>query len=102
MKITVQQFIDAIRKNGYPQIKGDYIRRDSNNKVIGACVYGQAALNLSVNPSVLHTAFGSYLFNIIDADILFWNDTEGLTLDEIASRLDETVPNKYKSTRIDL
>lgn len=36
----------AIRDNGIPQIKGNFIRVDAEGEVTGACAIGQAAINL--------------------------------------------------------
>src|SRR5687768_17326538 len=45
MEITVGEFLDALRKNGYKWIKGDFINRDG-----ASCAMGQAMRNLNLNP----------------------------------------------------
>lgn len=61
--ITLGDVFDAIEKNGYPQIRGNFIKYkgdDDTNDVIGACAVGQGALNLGVAP----TELGYHLANI--------------------------------------
>lgn len=57
-KVTLADIIDAIEKNGYTQIIGEFIRYDPDDgkTVIGACALGQAALNLDVHPDKLFKA----------------------------------------------
>jgi hypothetical protein len=46
LELTATDIIELIRQNGYPYAKGMYINIDySGGKVLGACAYGQAALN---------------------------------------------------------
>lgn len=56
---TVEEFIGAIEKNGYPQIFGAYFKvndittnarfPDATAEIQGACAVGQAMLNLNDN-----------------------------------------------------
>lgn len=56
-EFTLGDFFDAMEKNGYPKSNGLYIRRDNNTgEVIEACAFGQAALNMSVEPADLANA----------------------------------------------
>lgn len=47
--LTLRQFVDAIRKNGLPQARGQYFMVNADKEIIEACVLGQAAMNLNVN-----------------------------------------------------
>jgi len=86
--ITVREFIEAMRKNGYTQARnGEYINYEyvGDLKVISsACAYGQAALNLGVDPAQLHVTHFQGFPNIVAL-----NDREGLSIEEIADRIAE-------------
>ena len=62
--ITVREFVEALKKNGYPKIRGQYIQYSINKgEIVGACAYGQAAINLGIpnNPGHLLGRFSDYL-----------------------------------------
>lgn len=52
MKFTVKQFLEAAEKNGYPWGKGEYVEKVviDGEEITKACFYGQAGLNLGLNP----------------------------------------------------
>jgi hypothetical protein len=108
--ITLGQFIDNIEKNGVPHIVGMYLQRTTNSEkkrenIIGACALGQGALNTFADDEIftVHEDFWQALQNTYSEPveggfsnysfvnrIIHWNDTEKLSLGEIANRARET------------
>jgi len=71
-KITGRDAFEAMKKNGFPHIRGSY------GSKYGACVIGQAALNLNVPALQLDSAIGHAGINIsgipLSARIVAIND----------------------------
>ena len=96
-EVTVKQFIEAMRRNGYEHIKGEYIRfepLESKNPVAG-CAIGQAAINLGVYPEDLHTEFRRLSDFAEEAgkekapNIVSMNDNDGDSLNQIADVIEQ-------------
>lgn len=49
MDITVRDVYNALKQNGFEHIRRDWTRADIEGVITGACVLGQAALNLGVD-----------------------------------------------------
>lgn len=77
--ITGKDVFEAIKKNGYPHIRGQY------GGTLGACAIGQAALNLGVDPYRLDNALAMSKLGLSRA-IVHIND------DHIAYEPDGSVP----------
>jgi len=91
-EITFRDFIEAMRKNGYQKTIGTYVRYDGWGKVYSACAYGQAALNLGVDPAELNEAISrGFMDGRKDGfpDILSLNDNLNVSVPNIAERLQE-------------
>lgn len=92
MEITIREFLDAMEKNGYTKARYSYIEYDINTDdrsvMVGACAYGQAALNLGIDPGVLHQAVQIFLdtreLSISAFDIVSLNDHTEMDVPEIA------------------
>ncbi len=68
MAKTVQDFINAIRSNPLPKIKGNYLDWTSPDGIpqvtpTGGCALGQAAYVLDTTPGVLETAVSNALYD---------------------------------------
>lgn len=95
MEITVQDVIDAIRKNGLPQAYGTYIKYadddpDQKNP-LAACAIGQAALNLKIGPIGLSLRLREVEFDrefTLRDYIIQLNDKRKLNFDKIANHLE--------------
>lgn len=85
-QVTLATVARAIRKNGWKQITGDYVKR-VNGKIVGACALGQAGLNLGVAGDDLERALNVY--NDLGHAIIDWNDENKWTLDQIAERIEK-------------
>lgn len=86
--VTVREFIEAMRKNGYEQARnGEYINYDYVGgkavRVSSACAYGQAALNLGCTPDDLHVSHINGFPNIVAL-----NDRDGYSIQEIADEVE--------------
>lgn len=104
--MIVQDVINAIRKNGYPQVVG-YL----GNKY-GACAIGQAALNLDVEAQALTDQLGNMklvsngqdddLVSISDLAnlIIHYNDRKKLTCTQIADLLERKLPAAIKGWEV--
>lgn len=110
--ITLAALFDAMEKNGYEKAKGDYIiYNDIDNKVDSACAYGQAALNLNVDPASLRLSFlevyvphpgnSSLPWPISDA-IVYDNDKTDMSVPEIARKYREIVGPEAESIVVTL
>jgi hypothetical protein len=81
MRVTVSDVIEAMRKNGFEQnFDGNYFRYNNEEKIIAACAYGQAAINLGCSPESLQNAFGSMVY----IEIVQLNDASRLSVQAIA------------------
>lgn len=97
---TIKQIYDALAKNGFQHLRGKWTSQDINGVTVGACVLGQAALNLGV---VDHSAYDEEdtlvaVLNQFDVDpdskwfnydqdgvgstIVYWNDLEEIDQDD--------------------
>ena len=96
-ELSVEQIIEAMKKNGYEQTKGMYIRfSDDEKRVTSACAFGQAALNLM--PSNFELRAVSHLANAIHnhailkfqefENVTYWNDDLDMTVEDIATTLE--------------
>lgn len=57
VKFDIEDVYEAIKKNGLNHLRQSWIMVDKNSKPIGACVLGQAAINLNVVPSENEDAY---------------------------------------------
>lgn len=51
--VKVSEILEAIEKNGYKHVRGQWFHSDMTNEGIitkGACIMGQAAINLGISP----------------------------------------------------
>lgn len=87
-QVTLATVARAIRKNGWKQVTGEFIKKE-NGKVVGACALGQAALNLGVEGNDLLEALNDFDENELGAQIIEWNDTNKWTLAQIADRIEK-------------
>src|SRR5215203_1490675 len=93
MKLKVSEIIDAIEKNGYPQIRREYVAEGYDEKtndrvVTGACAIGQGALNLKVPYYILKVVLDQVRANRKDlaplgTAIIYQNDNQRKTIPEI-------------------
>ena len=88
---TARQIVDAMRAGGYPKLtNGEYIQRGNWGEVKAACVYGQTALRLGVNPKTLDDAFEAFLMKIVgivnyyEPHAKYLNDHTDLSVPQIA------------------
>lgn len=104
--VTVREFIEAVRKNGFKQITGNLFQSrypqnhidegnypPPNTKIIGACAYGQALINLGIDKPV-DLSYGSIQGRIYSG---IWRLNDGFygpiyNLQEIADKLE----NEFK------
>lgn len=96
MKITLGDFFDAMEKNGWRKATGAYVVRSKNgDKVLRACAYGQAGLNLDIDPTdlahrtklaVMEATKGS---KHIYSEITHLNDFTSTSVPNIARKLRE-------------
>jgi hypothetical protein len=85
--VTYREFIAAIRKNGYKQGYGAFIRGIRGEEV-SACALGQAAINLDVSPIILSSKYmSSKAFN--KPNIINMNDHRKMPLSEIADEVEK-------------
>jgi len=90
--ITLRQFVDAIRKNGLPQARGQYFTVDVDNTVVTACALGQATINLDIKAA---NYLNRWYYNLPaegmfeQPDIVELNDRDGLSLEEIADTIEK-------------
>lgn len=104
--MKVSDVIDAIEKNGYPQLKSIYIEWTSSEpgkvgvfdktRVAGACAIGQAALNLGISWTEIDAALDDIRLESegkgLSAYIIKLNDENGLSCKEIAAELRKDFP----------
>jgi hypothetical protein len=50
-EFTVREIFEALKKNGFDHLRGEWVSTNSRGKAVGACAIGQAALNLGVQAS---------------------------------------------------
>lgn len=87
-KLTVRDFVEAMKKNGYPKIQGSYAKYADreHTEVEGACAYGQAALNLDMSPTALLRKFGDFVVKnhlLTPPNIILLNDRTDMTVTQI-------------------
>lgn len=92
--ITVDEFIDAMEKNGLEKIRGSYYREGVDG-IYAGCAFGQAAINLGVAP---HDLRGSMRFisEVAARDIIHQNDYSDATLPEIAQGLRKRYSERFR------
>lgn len=102
-KITLLDFFFAIRENGLPQARmsfwgnglGEEVDRFEKEGVVNAaCAIGQAALNLGTDWGTLEQVLSTKAHDV-KSDIIRWNDTDGLSLQQIFDKLKEKYPSKF-------
>jgi len=53
-KLTVREVYEALKENGFTHLRGEWLLQDysskAKGKIVGACILGQAALNLNLLP----------------------------------------------------
>lgn len=107
-KITLQEFLDMMEKNGYKKGRGGYIFYKHENGLTGAssqlptniygmnppmitraCAIGQAALNMNIPPITLEAALRDFAVNgqNIADEIIHLNDKTGASVPEIAQKM---------------
>jgi hypothetical protein len=90
-RIKLRTVVNAIRKNGYPKIRGQFTSRKWNREtfqyeISGGCAIGQAAINLGgVDASTL----SANMPNVVARAIVHMNDHTPLSLPEIADGIEE-------------
>src|SRR6188768_2763686 len=94
--VTRDEFIKALEDNGYPQIRGDYMRNNPNGSLEGACAFGQAALNLGVHASSLAAALSGSAHYELSDNIILWNDEFMLTIPEIVDKIKDLQLDDFK------
>jgi hypothetical protein len=83
-EFTLNDFIDAIEKNGLKKIQGQYIKYDDTPIVpIAGCALGQAAINLGVDYASLDGRIDTISHRLRQM-IVDLNDETELSLPEIA------------------
>jgi hypothetical protein len=86
-KLSAKEIVDAIEKNGYPKIQGQYIS-SYGKEIEGACALGQAALNLAPKNWTLQrksefaSAIHSRLAKFGITSVVGLNDYTDMTLPE--------------------
>jgi hypothetical protein len=85
-QVTLATVARAIRKNGWAQVTGEFVKKQ-NGKVVGACALGQAGLNLGVDGNNLVGALNE--FDNLGEAIIEWNDQNKWTLAQIADRIEK-------------
>lgn len=91
MKVTGQEILDAIRKNGLPKARTVYYHHDEDRNIVAACAIGQAAINLGVRAASLDYALG-----MASSRVKELSDFTDLTFPEIADTIEKEEPNfKY-------
>jgi hypothetical protein len=104
-KFTFRALLKAIRQNGYTKTKHQFYEWDfgdgtEKKKLVAACAFGQAALNLGVNVDTLCDSYYDAVNNgsdgVIektDGDIVYLNDDEDLPMVKIANRVEAWLTN---------
>lgn len=91
-KITFKDLAEALKKNGFEQLYGQYIRFDFDSKVIAGCAYGQAGVNLGVSPQELNNLVDEYCYNRqsseFSIDIINLNDEKHVEVSEIGEKVE--------------
>lgn len=111
MQKTLGEIIDAMEKNGFPQITRQMVEYSEKSltigsdytgkpEVIGACAMGQAALNLGVDPENLYQTIRWYNSNKNNSEyppqyplltlpirVFNMNDQQGMSCADIAGKL---------------
>jgi hypothetical protein len=87
---TVKDVTNAIRKNGLPKIKGQWLSYEENSpwRPIGGCALGQASLNLNVPANHLQIKLSTIVPELVN-DIVELNDRTDKTLPQIADEIEE-------------
>lgn len=91
---TVKDFLDMMEKNGYKKRRDSYIFYDNKNafKVIGACAFGQAALNMDIEPTRLMFSV-EQISNEMCNEIIKLNDHSATSVPDIARKMKEKYPD---------
>jgi hypothetical protein len=93
-RFKVRTIVKAIRKNGLPKVKGQYLTYDDHRDSwagtpSGGCAIGQGAYNLGVSAQTLYGSLPGYL----GARIVNLNDSTNMTLAEIADEIEKEYPH---------
>jgi len=93
-EVTVREYIEAIRKNGWPQIQGQFFETDAEGNIVTACAYTQAMMNLGVMEPKIERGKTfekdtSWELSGVYSDTISFSDYRGLNLEEIATALEE-------------
>lgn len=109
---TVQDVINAIRKDGYAQAFGELVEYDSEGNILEACAVGQAALNLDINPDDLMTQLDDMELHPNGKDselseistlsglIIHYNDSKKYPLSKIADLLERKLPTAIRQLEV--
>lgn len=95
-RVTVRQIIAAIGNNGYPQSKGNLFTTEKDGTPL-ACAMGQGALNLGLDENGVDKALGELG---IRSKIVMANDSEGLSCERIALRLQLSLTEAQKNQSV--
>jgi hypothetical protein len=122
-KITPEDILDAMERNGYRKANGTFIQikkefkgeytegelRDlagglmlpkSPDHVYAACAMGQAGLNLGVPPARLD--LNHYETDVSSSTVFHMNDSKGLPVKTIAKKLKKRIKlfREYKASKL--
>jgi hypothetical protein len=98
-EITVDDFLDAIEKNGLTKLQYSYV--DDIKTITAGCAFGQAAVNLDVDPSSLRLNISNISF-ILMSGVINDNDHTEMTLPEIARKWREKYSEKFRSRKMEV
>lgn len=89
-EVTINDIVDALKRNGIKQIEGHYFQyasgksdRFRQDRIIGACAAGQIAINLGVSVEDLDNVFTDLL-----GDIVHFNDFSHYSISLILEKIE--------------
>lgn len=94
--VTVQDVIDAAKKNGLAwERRGSYFHEEYignyTYRITAACVLGQAAYNLGVEPDYLDQELGHIAGSSSTRKITIFNDKEATSYEEAVALLEQVL-----------
>jgi len=98
-KVTVAEVLEAIEKNGYKHIRGQWWGTEWNDGpavITSACVMGQAALNLGVSNSDLESKLNAAADGLASTMINYNDDELPSGRHRKYSELKEIARNKFR------
>lgn len=97
-EFTILEVLDAMEKNGYQKAIGAWVKRDYD-KIISACAFGQAGLNLNVNPNNLAASVGR-VSPKLQRDVINLNDKTVTEVPEIARQMKTRYSDRFLNRKI--